>query len=224
VRVVIGEDSVLLRAGLAGVLTSGGFDVVGTAGDLEAIVALVDDVRPDVAILDIRMPPSFTDEGLVATRRIRAMDPPTAGCLVLSQHIDPGFGLELVSRAGGGIGYLLKDRVADVEDFLDAVRRVGRGGSIVDPEIVRIVVERRRRDVLVELTDRERDVLGLMAQGRSNASIGRTLGIGGKTVEARISTIFSKLGLEPTEDDNRRVLAVLALLRGPSVPGDVARA
>jgi DNA-binding NarL/FixJ family response regulator len=220
VRVVIGEDSVLLRAGLDRLLTDGGFEVVGGAGDLHAVVSLVDATRPDVAVLDIRMPPTFTDEGLVAARRIRSLDAPTPGCLVLSQHVDARFGLELVSRASGGLGYLLKERVADVDDFLDAVRRVGRGGSIVDPEIVRLVVERRRRDVLVDLTEREREVLELMAQGRSNASISRSLGVGAKTVEARINTIFSKLGLEPAEDDNRRVLAVLALLRGPSFAGE----
>jgi len=213
VRVVVGEDSVLLRAGLERLLVDGGFEVVGSAGELDGLLALIDAVRPDVAVVDIRMPPTFTDEGLRAARHIRSLPPPTPGCLVLSQHIDPRFGLELVSAASGGMGYLLKERVADVEDFLDAVRRVGRGGSIVDPDIVREVVARRRRDVLVELTDREREVLELMAQGRSNAAICRALGIGEKTVEARISTIFSKLGLEPDDDDNRRVLAVLALLR-----------
>ena len=213
-RVVIGEDSVLLRAGLERLLVDGGFEVAGVAGDYARLVELVEGERPDVAVVDIRMPPTFTDEGLRAARAIRALPPPTPGCLVLSQHLEPRFGLELVSQAEGGLGYLLKERVADVEDFLDAVRRVGRGGSIVDPEVVREVVARRRRDVLVDLTDREREVLELMAQGRSNAAICRSLGIGEKTVEARINTIFSKLGLEPAEDDNRRVLAVLALLRG----------
>jgi DNA-binding NarL/FixJ family response regulator len=216
VRVVIGEDSVLLRAGLERLLADGGFEVAGVAGDLDALLAIVEETRPDVAILDIRMPPTFTDEGIRAARHIRALPAPAPGCLVLSQHVEPAFGLELVSSAQGGMGYLLKERVADVDDFLDAVRRVGRGGTIVDPEVVRAVVARRRRDVLVDLTDREREVLELMAEGRSNAAIGRALGIGGKTVEARINTIFSKLGLEPAEDDNRRVLAVLALLRGPS--------
>ncbi len=213
-RVVIGEDSVLLRAGLERLLVDGGFEVAGVAGDYDALVNVVEAVRPEVAIVDIRMPPTFTDEGLRAARHIRALPAPTPGCLILSQHIDPRFGLELVTQASGGLGYLLKERVADVDDFLDAVRRVGRGGSIVDPEVVREVVARRRRDVLVDLTDREREVLELMAQGRSNAAICRTLAIGEKTVEARINTIFSKLGLEPAPDDNRRVLAVLALLRG----------
>ena len=213
-RVVIGEDSVLMRAGLERLLVDGGFEVTGTAGDFDGLMALVSAQRPDVAVVDIRMPPTFTDEGLRAARAIHALPSPTPGCLVLSQHVDPRFGLELVSQASGGMGYLLKERVSDVEDFLDAVRRVGRGGSIVDPEVVREVVARRSRDVLVDLTDREREVLELMAQGRSNAAICRALSIGEKTVEARINTIFSKLGLEPAEDDNRRVLAVLALLRG----------
>jgi DNA-binding NarL/FixJ family response regulator len=188
--------------------------VTGSAGDHDALMALVEAQRPDVAVVDIRMPPTFTDEGLRAARAIRALPEPTPGCLVLSQHVDPRFGLELVTQGSGGIGYLLKERVAEVDDFLDAVRRVGKGGSIVDPEVVREVVARRRRDVLVDLTDREREVLEIMAQGRSNAAICRSLGISEKTVEARINTIFSKLGLEPAEDDNRRVLAVLALLRG----------
>jgi DNA-binding NarL/FixJ family response regulator len=219
VRVVIGEDSVLMRAGLERLLVDGGFEVTGTAADFDGLMALVSAERPDVAVVDIRMPPTFTDEGLRAARAIRALPAPAPGCLVLSQHIDPRFGLELVSQASGGMGYLLKERVSDVEDFLDAVRRVGRGGSIVDPEVVREVVARRSRDVLVDLTDREREVLEIMAQGRSNAAICRALSIGEKTVEARINTIFSKLGLEPAEDDNRRVLAVLALLRGATTPG-----
>jgi DNA-binding NarL/FixJ family response regulator len=217
-RVVIGEDSVLLRAGLERLLRDGGFEVVGTAGDLDALLDLVERRRPDVAVLDIRMPPTFTDEGLRAARHIRDLPAPAPGCLVLSQHLDARFGLELVSAAQGGMGYLLKERIADVDDFLDAVRRVGRGGSIVDPEIVRQVVA-RRRDVLVDLTEREREVLALMAEGRSNVAIGKALGISGKTVEARINTIFSKLGLEPAEDDNRRVLAVLAALRAPDELG-----
>lgn len=213
-RVVIGDDAVLFRAGLERLLADGGFDVVGLAGDLDGLLGLVETHHPDVAVVDIRMPPTYTDEGLRAARHIRALPAPRPGCLVLSQHLDPRFGLELVSEASGGLGYLLKERVMDVEDFLDAVRRVGRGGSIVDPEVVREAIARRRRDVLVDLTDREREVLELMAEGRSNAAICRALGIGEKTVEARINIIFSKLALEPTPDDNRRVLAVLTLLRG----------
>jgi DNA-binding NarL/FixJ family response regulator len=218
VRVVIADDSVLLREGIARLLAGADFEVVGTAGDLDGLLAGVDATCPDVAVVDIRMPPDFRDEGLQAVARIRARHGSSVGCLVLSQHLEPRFALELVTGAQGGIGYLLKERVADVDDFVDAVRRVGRGGSIVDPEVVRSVVARRNRDVLVDLTDREREVLTLMAGGRSNAAIGSRLGIGAKTVEARINTIFSKLGLEPAPDDNRRVLAVLAFLRDDTRP------
>jgi len=212
VRVLIADDSVLMREGIAGLLTGAGLEVVATAGDLASLLARVEETRPDVAVVDIRMPPDFRDEGLQAVARIRERHGSTIGCLVLSQHLDSRFALELVTSDQGGIGYLLKERVADVDDFVDAVRRVGRGGSIVDPEVVRTVVARRNRDVLTALTDREREVLTLMAEGRSNAAIGARLGIGMKTVEARINTIFSKLGLEPATDDNRRVLAVLAFL------------
>ena len=212
-RVLIADDSVLLREGIAKLLADAGLAVVGTVGDLDGLLALVDETRPDVAVVDIRMPPDFRDEGLQAVGRIRERHGAAVGCLVLSQHIEPRFALELVTRDQGGVGYLLKERVADVDDFVDAVRRVGRGGSIVDPEVIRAVLARRNRDVLGDLTDREREVLTLMAEGRSNAAIGERLGIGMKTVEARINTIFSKLGLEPAADDNRRVLAVLAFLR-----------
>jgi len=164
------------------------------------------------------MPPTHTDEGLRAVARIRERHGTAVGCLVLSQHLDARFALELVTREQGGLGYLLKERIADVEDFVDAVRRVGRGGAIVDPTAIREVVARRERDVLVDLTDREREVLELMAEGRTNAAICRRLGIGAKTVEARINTIFSKLGLEPAADDNRRVLAVLKWLRDHENP------
>ena len=212
-RVVIGEDSVLTRAGIARVLESGGLELVGEAGDLDGLLAVVDEAVPDVVVVDIRMPPTFTDEGLRAASRIREVHGPAVGVLVLSQHLDARFALGLVTSAQGGLGYLLKERVADIEDFVDAVRRVGRGGSIVDPDLVRELLARRDRDVLGELTDREREILGLMAEGRTNAAICGRLGIGSKTVEARINTIFSKLGLEPAADDNRRVLAVLAYLR-----------
>ena len=211
-RVLIADDSVLLREGVARLLADAGLQVVGMAGDLDGLLAAVDETCPDVAVVDIRMPPDFRDEGIQAVARIRERHGSAVGCLVLSQHLDPRFALELVTGAQGGLGYLLKERVADVDDFVDAVRRVGRGGSIVDREVVRAVVARRNRDVLTDLTDREREVLTLMAEGRSNAAIGGRLGIGAKTVEARINTIFSKLGLEPAPDDNRRVLAVLAFL------------
>jgi DNA-binding NarL/FixJ family response regulator len=213
VRVVIADDSVLLREGVARILADAGIEVAGVVGDPDALLACVDELRPDVAVVDIRMPPDFRDEGLRAVAAIRERHGDAVGCLVLSQHLDTRFALDLVSRGQGGMGYLLKERVADLDDFVDAVRRVGRGGSIVDPAAVREVVARRSRDVLTDLTDREREVLELMAEGRSNAAIGARLGIGAKTVEARINTIFSKLGLEPAGDDNRRVLAVLAFLR-----------
>ena len=212
-RVVIGEDSVLTRAGIARVLEAGGLELVGEAGELDRLLAIVDVTVPDVVVVDIRMPPTFTDEGLRAATRIREVHGPAVGVLVLSQHLDARFALGLVTGAQGGLGYLLKERIADIEDFVDAVRRVGRGGSIVDPDLVRELLARRDRDVLGELTDREREILGLMAEGRTNAAICSRLGIGSKTVEARINTIFSKLGLEPAADDNRRVLAVLAYLR-----------
>ena len=212
-RVVIGEDSVLMREGIARLLTEGGMEVVATAGDLNGLLAAVDASLPDVVVADIRMPPTFTDEGLRAVERIRADHGSAIGILVLSQHIEPRFAVGLVTRAEGGLGYLLKERVADIDDFADAVRRVGRGGSIVDPGVVRELLARRDRDVIGELTPRESEVLALMAEGRSNAAICERLGIGAKTVEARVNTIFSKLGLEPAPDDNRRVLAVLAYLR-----------
>jgi DNA-binding NarL/FixJ family response regulator len=213
VRVVIGEDSVLLREGIARLLVEGGLDVVGQAGDLDSLLATVAETAPDVVIVDIRMPPTFSDEGIRAVRLIREAHGPRIGLLVLSQHLEPRFALQLVTGASGGLGYLLKERVADLEDFVDAVRRVGRGGSIVDPEVVRELMERRTRDVVGTLTDREREVLTLMAEGRTNAAICERLGVGTKTVEARVNAIFSKMGLEPAPDDNRRVLAVLAYLR-----------
>ena len=212
-RVVIADDSVLLREGIARILGDAGLDVVGQSEDADDLMLKVRSYAPDVAIVDIRMPPTFTDEGLRAATRIREAHGQAIGVLVLSQHLDARFALGLVTAARGGLGYLLKERIADIEDFVDAVRRVGRGGSIVDPDLVRELLARRDRDVLGELTDREREILGLMAEGRTNTAICGRLGIGSKTVEARINTIFSKLGLEPAADDNRRVLAVLAYLR-----------
>ncbi len=212
-RVVIGEDSVLLREGIARLLVEAGIEVAATAGDLDGLLAAVDTARPDVVVVDIRMPPTFTDEGLRAVERIRADHGHAIGVLVLSQHVEPRFALGLVVGGEGGLGYLLKERIADVDDFVDAVRRVARGGSIVDPEVVRELVAARGRDPLVDLTERERDVLALMAEGRTNAAIAERLAIGAKTVEMHVNTIFSKLGLEPAPDDNRRVRAVLAYLR-----------
>ena len=210
---MIGEDSVLMREGIARLLAEGGLEVVGMAGELDPLLAVVASTEPDVVVVDIRMPPTFTDEGLQAVARIHERFAGRVGVLVLSQHLEPRFALGLVEQAQGGLGYLLKERVADVEDFVDAVRRVGRGGSIVDPDVVRALLVRRNHDVLVDLTDREREVLALMAEGRTNAAICTRLGISPKTVESRVNTIFSKLGLEPAADDNRRVLAVLAYLR-----------
>jgi DNA-binding NarL/FixJ family response regulator len=162
-RVVIGEDSVLMREGIARLLVEAGLEVVGTAGDLPGVLASVANTQPDVVVVDIRMPPTFTDEGLRAAERIRADHGHAIGVLVLSQHVEPRFALGLVTRAEGGLGYLLKERIAEVDDFVDAVRRVGRGGSIVDPEVVRALVAPRDRDPLSDLTDRERDVLTVMA-------------------------------------------------------------
>ncbi|MBA2381867.1 MAG: response regulator transcription factor [Chloroflexi bacterium] len=211
-RVVIAEDSVLLREGIARILTDAGLAVVGLAADVSSVVAAARAASPDVVIVDIRMPPSFTDEGLRAVDLLRAEHGPGLGILVLSQHLEPRFALDLVTGAGGGLGYLLKERVADLEDFVDAIRRVGRGGSIVDPAIVRELLAWRARDVAGRITDRERETLALMAEGRSNSAIAARMGIGPKTVETHVNAIFSKLGLEPTGDDNRRVLAVLSFL------------
>jgi DNA-binding NarL/FixJ family response regulator len=217
-RVVIGEDSLLLREGIARLLADRDIEVVGQAGDLPDLLAIVEATRPDAVVVDIRMPPTFTDEGLQAVEAIRAGHGTSIGILVLSQHLDARFALGLVANADGGLGYLMKERIADVDDFVDALRRVSRGGSIVDPDIVRDLMAYRRRDVIGTLTDREREVLTLMAEGRTNAAICDRLTIGLKTVEAHVNTIFSKLGLEPAQDDNRRVLAVLAFLRRADGP------
>jgi DNA-binding NarL/FixJ family response regulator len=199
---------------MARLLTEAGVEVRGMAGDLDSIKVLAQHERPDVLIVDIRMPPTHTDEGIQIARWARAAFGHEVGVLVLSQHIDPDFALDLVTQADGGLGYLLKERIADVDDFVDAVRRVGKGGSIVDPSVVRAIVRRDRLEHgVADLTPREREVLELMAEGRSNAAIGSQLSMTIKTLESHISTIFSKLGLEPTPDDNRRVLAVLAYLR-----------
>src|SRR3954453_1926583 len=170
-RVVIGEDSVLLREGMARLLSESGVEVVGGAGDLSGLKALVEGERPDVVIVDIRMPPTHTDEGIQIVGWVRDTFGPGMGVLVISQYLDPQFALRLVTEASGGVGYLLKERVAEIEDFVDAVRRVGHGGSIVDPDVVREVVVRDRSQGIGELTPRELEVLELMAEGRSNAAI-----------------------------------------------------
>jgi DNA-binding NarL/FixJ family response regulator len=213
-RVVVAEDSVLLREGLVRLLTDGGFEVVGSAASADELLGLVRATSPDVAIVDIRMPPTHTDEGIRAATAIRAEHAGKVGVLVLSQYVEPAYAYRLIEEEARGVGYLLKDRVADVDELSDAVRRVGRGGSVIDPSLVAQLLRRRReRDTLVELTDREQQVLALMAEGRSNQAIGETLGVTPKTVETHIASIFSKLGLEPAAELHRRVLAVLAYLR-----------
>jgi DNA-binding NarL/FixJ family response regulator len=214
-RVVIAEDTVLLREGLAGLLEDDGHDVVGRAGDAEALLALVAEHEPDLAIVDVRMPPDYDDEGTQAAATIRRTHPATA-VLVLSQHIETRHVVELVA-AGGGFGYLLKDRVLDVDDFLDAARRVSEGGSALDPQVVaRLLSTQGAADPLAELSPREREVLSLMAEGRTNAGIAKRLWLTEKTVETHVRSILMKLGLSVSADDHRRVMAVLAYLRAQS--------
>jgi DNA-binding NarL/FixJ family response regulator len=214
VRVVIADDSVLLREGVVRILAEAGFDVVGQAGDADELMLKVRSYSPDVAVVDIRMPPSHTDEGLRAAQEIREKHP-GVGVLVLSQYIEPAYAMELLADSAEGVGYLLKDRVSDVNEFADAVRRVADGGSALDPAIVSQLVGRRRGDdPLGELTPREREVLGLMAEGRSNQGIAQRLVVTERAVEKHVTSIFSKLKLPAATADHRRVLAVLAYLRG----------
>jgi DNA-binding NarL/FixJ family response regulator len=211
---VIADDSVLLRAGLERLLTDAGFQVAASVGDAPALMEAVRQHRPDVAVVDVRMPPGYSDEGLRAAVELRRTAPET-GVLVFSQYVEEPAAQELLALGARGVGYLLKDRVADVSEFIDAVTRVARGGTALDPEVIAQVMARRRRDdPLASLTPRERDVLTLMAEGRSNAAIAARLAIGDGAVEKHVSHIFSKLALEPDEGDHRRVLAVLAFLRG----------
>jgi DNA-binding NarL/FixJ family response regulator len=213
VRVVIAEDSVLLREGIARLLEETGFEVAGQAGDGEDLLRKVGAHKPDVAVVDMRMPPTHTDEGLRAAHRIRAEHPDTA-VLVLSQYVDEAYALDLLSDSTESTGYLLKDRIADVETFTDAVRRVANGGSALDPEVVGLLLGRRRReDPLAVLSPREREVLGLMAEGRSNSAMAEALGVSERAVEKHVTSIFSKLDLPPAVADHRRVLAVLSFLR-----------
>jgi DNA-binding NarL/FixJ family response regulator len=212
VRVVLAEDAVLLREGLAGLLTRFGFQPVAAVGDAEALRAAVAAHRPGLVITDVRMPPSFTDEGLRAAVELRRADPGLA-VVVLSQYVQHGYAAELLDSGDGrGVGYLLKDRVGDVEEFTDALRRVAAGGTAVDPQVISQLV-RRRRDPLAELSAREREVLALMAEGHSNAAIARKLVVSEAAVGKHVGNILYKLRLPQTEDTNRRVLAVLAYLR-----------
>jgi DNA-binding NarL/FixJ family response regulator len=208
---VIGEDSVLLLAGLVKVLESAGFEVVATAGDGTALVEAVERERPNLVIADVRMPPTHTDEGIRAALAIRGRWPGIA-ILVLSQYVEERYAADLLSANTSSVGYLLKDRVADVADFLDALRRVAAGGTALDPEVVAQLLLRRGADPMEALTQRERDVLTLMAEGRSNAEIGSSLVITDSAVSKHINSIFSKLGLHPGDTGHRRVLAVLRYL------------
>jgi len=213
-RVVIAEDSVLLRAGLVRLLEDAGFEVVGEASDVEDLLRKVRAHLPDLAVTDIRMPPTQTDEGLRAAQQIRA-ELPQIGLMVLSQHLDEGYALELLQNSAEGVGYLLKDRVADIDAFVDALRRVGARGSVLDPEVVSQLLGRRRaHDPLDRLTPREREVLALMAEGRSNNAVARELVVTERAIEKHVTSIFSKLGLSAAEDGHRRVLAVLRYLKG----------
>jgi DNA-binding NarL/FixJ family response regulator len=212
-RVIVGEDSLLFREGIVRVLDEAGFEVVAQVGDAEELVQEVSAHKPDVAIVDIRMPPTETDDGLRAAIEIRRRLPET-GVMVLSQYLEEGYALDLIADTAEGTGYLLKDRVGDVERFADSVRRVGAGGSALDPEVVAHVLGRRRRDdPLAELTEREHEVLSLMAEGRSNQAIAEQLEVSERAVEKHVTRIFGKLRLTPAAEDHRRVLAVLAFLR-----------
>ena len=212
-RVVLADDSVLLREGIARLLEDAGFEIVGQAGTAEQLLLKVRSYKPAVAIIDIRMPPTHTDEGLRAAREIRARHPETA-VLMLSQYVEPDYALDLLADSAEGVGYLLKDRVADIGEFAAAVRRVGEGGSALDPSVVSLLVGRRRADdPLQRLTPREREVLELMAEGRSNQAICERLTITQRAVEKHVTSIFSKLRLPADAGDHRRVLAVLAFLR-----------
>jgi DNA-binding NarL/FixJ family response regulator len=210
-RVVIADDSVLLRAGLARLLEDADFEVVGQASDAEDLLRKVRAHKPDVAVTDIRMPPTQTDEGLRAAKQIRS-EMPEIGVMVLSQFIDEGYALELLQGSAEGVGYLLKDRVADVDAFVDALRRVGARGTVLDPEVVAQLLGRRGQNPLDHLTRREREVLGLMAEGRSNNSIARELIVTERAIEKHVTSIFAKLGLNSAQDGHRRVLAVLQYL------------
>jgi DNA-binding NarL/FixJ family response regulator len=213
VRVVIADDSVLLREGVASLLEEAGFEVVGQAGNPDDLLLKVRSYEPDVVVVDIRMPPTHTDEGLRAAQEIRERHP-GVGVLVLSQYVESGYALELLQGSAEGVGYLLKDRVSDVQEFAAAVKRVGEGGSALDPEVVsRLVGRRRGDDPIAQLTPREREVLELMAEGRSNQGIAERLVVTERAVEKHVTSILQKLRLPAAAEDHRRVLAVLAYLK-----------
>ena len=212
-RVVIAEDSVLFREGLARLLEGAGFEVAGRTGDATELLRLVESHRPDIVVTDIRMPPTHTVEGLQAAAVIREKHSDVA-IMLLSQYVETTHAIKLLERGGEGVGYLLKDRVSDVRQFVDAVQRVAAGGSAIDSEVVsQLFARKRRKDLVDELTERERETLKLMAEGRSNSAIASLLHMSEKTVEGHVRSIFSKLQLEPTADDHRRVLAVLTYLK-----------
>jgi DNA-binding NarL/FixJ family response regulator len=210
-RIVVADDNALLREGIASLLEDAGHQVVGRAASADDLRLKVRSYTPDIAIVDVRMPPGNADDGLVAAVEIRR-DHPAVAVLVLSQHLEPAYMLELVGADAAGVGYLLKERVRDVADFIDAVERVAGGGTAFDPEVVKTLVGGHRRSALDELSERERAVLALIAEGRSNRAIAKDLFLSSRAVERHVQAIFQKLGLPDSEDDNRRVLAVLALL------------
>jgi DNA-binding NarL/FixJ family response regulator len=211
-RIVIVEDSVLLREGIARLLSESGHEVVGQLVDAEPLVNAVEELHPDLIVLDVRLPPTFTDEGIRAALAVRAVAP-SQPILVLSQYVEERYATELLANDSEGIGYLLKERVADVGDFVDACERVAAHGTVLDPEVVAQLLARRRRGPFDGLTPREREVLGLMAEGRSNVGIARQLVVSDGAVEKHISSIFSKLGLATSDAEHRRVLAVLQYLQ-----------
>jgi DNA-binding NarL/FixJ family response regulator len=212
-RVMLADDSILLREGVARLLSDAGFAILSQHGNADDLLDAVRTDPPDVAIVDIRMPPTHTDEGLRAAHQIRT-ERPEVGVLLLSQYVETDYAMELMSEGAAGLGYLLKDRVANLQEFTDAVRRVAAGGSVIDPEVVsRLVGRARRASPIDALSEREREVLALMAEGRSNQAISEGLFLSPKTVEGHVRNIFTKLGLADTPDDHRRVLAVLTFLR-----------
>jgi DNA-binding NarL/FixJ family response regulator len=214
IRVAIAEDSVLLREGLVRLLGEAGFEVVGAAGDAPGLLDVIARERPDAVVLDIRMPPTHTDEGLRLAAVVRALEGPRIGVLLLSQYVEAAYAYKLIASEAAGVGYLLKDRLGDTAELADAIRRVAHGGSAMDPSLVAQLLRRQReRNPLDELTDREREVLTHMAEGRTNQAIAQRLVVTIKTIETHVASIFSKLGLEPEPDDHRRVLAVLTYLR-----------